>query len=48
MRLEDCRAELGVLLGEERLAGASLLIFANKQDLPVAEPQQRPRRPTAG
>eukprot|EP00040_Diaphanoeca_grandis_P018084 m.95061 g.95061 ORF g.95061 m.95061 type:complete len:185 (-) comp26783_c0_seq2:29-583(-) len=34
MRLEDCRAELQVLLQEERLAGASLLIFANKQDLP--------------
>ncbi|KAK4685732.1 ADP-ribosylation factor-like protein 2, partial [Tremellales sp. Uapishka_1] len=33
MRLEDCKAELGGLLGEERLAGASLLVFANKQDL---------------
>lgn len=27
------KEELKVLLGEERLAGASLLIFANKQDL---------------
>ncbi|KNE58465.1 small GTP-binding protein domain [Allomyces macrogynus ATCC 38327] len=35
-RLEDCRAELHALLLEERLAGASLLVFANKQDLPGA------------
>ncbi|KAI9224424.1 ADP-ribosylation factor-like 2-like protein [Blastocladiella britannica] len=35
-RLEDCRAELHSLLLEERLAGASLLVFANKQDLPGA------------
>eukprot|EP00729_Bicosta_minor_P008950 gene8950-16320_t len=34
LRLKDCKEELKVLLGEERLAGASLLIFANKQDLP--------------
>lgn len=34
MRLKDCRAELHVLLKEERMAGASLLVFANKQDLP--------------
>ena len=33
-RLEDCRAELHALLGEERLLGATLLVFANKQDLP--------------
>ena len=32
-RLEDCRDELHNLLKEERLAGATLLIFANKQDL---------------
>ena len=32
-RLEDCRAELHNLLKEERLTGATLLIFANKQDL---------------
>ena len=33
-RLEDCRTELAALLGEERLLGATLLVFANKQDLP--------------
>jgi len=32
-RLEDCRQELHKLLMEERLAGATLLIFANKQDV---------------
>eukprot|EP00850_Spirogloea_muscicola_P024357 SM000688S20533 [mRNA] locus=s688:101:1086:+ [translate_table: standard] len=32
-RLQDCRAELQGLLQEERLAGASLLILANKQDV---------------
>ena len=32
-RLEDCRDELHNLLKEERLVGATLLIFANKQDL---------------
>jgi hypothetical protein len=32
-RLDACRAELHSLLGQEKLAGASLLIFANKQDL---------------
>jgi len=32
-RLEVCRDELFSLLGQEKLAGASLLIFANKQDL---------------
>ncbi|CDF33531.1 Putative uncharacterized protein [Chondrus crispus] len=32
-RLADCRKELEGLLKEERLAGASLLILANKQDL---------------
>ncbi|KAI9030333.1 putative ADP-ribosylation factor-like 2-like protein [Hyaloraphidium curvatum] len=35
-RITDARAELGELLKEERLAGASLLVFANKQDLPGA------------
>ncbi|KAG2435451.1 hypothetical protein HYH02_011951 [Chlamydomonas schloesseri] len=35
-RLEDCRAELHNLLGEERLFGATLLIFANKQDIASA------------
>ncbi|KAM0788682.1 hypothetical protein ACM66B_002779 [Microbotryomycetes sp. NB124-2] len=33
-RLRDCRDELKSLLQEERLAGASLLVFANKQDIP--------------
>ncbi|PXF48099.1 ADP-ribosylation factor-like protein 2 [Gracilariopsis chorda] len=32
-RLSDCRAELETILMEERLAGASLLVLANKQDL---------------
>lgn len=36
LRLKDCVAELATLLQEERLAGASLLILANKQDLPGA------------
>lgn len=35
-RLEDCKAELHALLQEERLAGASLLIFLNKLDIPTA------------
>ena len=35
-RLEDCRKELQGLLQEERLLGATLLVFANKQDLPGA------------
>ena len=32
-RLQVCRDELHQLLGQEKLAGSSLLIFANKQDL---------------
>jgi len=36
VRLELCRQELEALLTEERLAGASLLILANKQDVPSA------------
>ncbi|KAJ8683198.1 hypothetical protein QAD02_018990 [Eretmocerus hayati] len=35
-RLEDCKEEMHKLLQEERLEGATLLIFANKQDLPGA------------
>lgn len=35
-RLEDCKVELLRVLGQEKLAGATLLIFANKQDLPGA------------
>lgn len=34
LRLNDCKSELHGLLLEERLSGATLLIFANKQDLP--------------
>ena len=32
-RLQDCKKELNSLLQEERLLGATLLVFANKQDL---------------
>ncbi|XP_014672161.1 PREDICTED: ADP-ribosylation factor-like protein 2 [Priapulus caudatus] len=35
-RLLDCKRELHSLLQEERLSGATLLVFANKQDLPGA------------
>ena len=35
-RLEDCKEELHKLLQEERILGASLLVLANKQDLPGA------------
>jgi signal recognition particle receptor subunit beta len=35
-RLGDCAAELSGILLEERLFGATLLIFANKQDIPSA------------
>ena len=35
-RLQDCKDEFDKLLEEEKLAGATLLIFANKQDLPGA------------
>ena len=33
LRMNDCKNELHSLLLEERLAGATLLIFANKQDI---------------
>jgi len=33
LRMQDCREELHSLLQEDRLAGASLIILANKQDL---------------
>ncbi|KAJ1032312.1 hypothetical protein NDA18_001799 [Ustilago nuda] len=36
VRLTDCKEELDKLLEEERLHGATILIFANKQDLPGA------------
>eukprot|EP00918_Siedleckia_nematoides_P029179 GHVU01062845.1.p1 GENE.GHVU01062845.1~~GHVU01062845.1.p1 ORF type:complete len:185 (+),score=23.48 GHVU01062845.1:270-824(+) len=35
-RMQDCKQEMETLLLEERLAGATLLVFANKQDLPGA------------
>ena len=35
-RLEDCKEELHALLSEEKLVGATLLILANKQDIPGA------------
>lgn len=35
-RLAICRGELHNLLTQEKLAGSSLLVFANKQDLPGA------------
>lgn len=37
-RLQDCERELRALLQEERLAGATLLVLANKCDLPGALP----------
>ncbi|XP_063699128.1 ADP-ribosylation factor-like protein 2 [Culicoides brevitarsis] len=41
MRLDACKEELGKLLQEERLAGATLLVLANKQDMPGAlSPQE--------
>ncbi|KAI0052622.1 ARF/SAR superfamily [Auriscalpium vulgare] len=33
LRMQDCKEELHNLLQEDRLAGASLLVFANKQDI---------------
>ncbi|XP_022103152.1 ADP-ribosylation factor-like protein 2 isoform X1 [Acanthaster planci] len=39
-RLLDCKKELHSLLLEERLAGATLLVFANKQDLPGSLPAE--------
>nr|CEL65463.1 TPA: ADP-ribosylation factor domain-containing protein, putative [Neospora caninum Liverpool] len=35
-RMDVCREELHKLMKEERLAGATLLVFANKQDVPSA------------
>lgn len=37
-RLADCARELKSLLREERLAGATLLVLANKSELPGALP----------
>lgn len=38
VRMPDCRRELETVLQEERLAGATLLVLANKQDLAGALP----------
>ncbi|KGB78929.2 ADP-ribosylation factor-like 2 [Cryptococcus deuterogattii R265] len=43
MRMNDCRNELKELLHEERLAGATLLVFANKQDLAGSMPLEEIR-----
>eukprot|EP01063_Lacrimia_lanifica_P040280 TRINITY_DN9087_c0_g2_i1.p1 TRINITY_DN9087_c0_g2~~TRINITY_DN9087_c0_g2_i1.p1 ORF type:complete len:179 (+),score=77.49 TRINITY_DN9087_c0_g2_i1:51-587(+) len=40
-RMSDCQRELMALLDEEKLAGATLLIFMNKQDLPTALPKEK-------
>lgn len=40
-RLANCASELRLLLQEERLAGATLLVLANKQDLPGALSSQQ-------
>ena len=40
-RLEDCKSELHNLLKEERLAGATLLVLANKQDQLSAKTAQQ-------
>lgn len=37
-RMEDCHRELRSLICEEKLLGTSLLVLANKQDLPGALP----------
>ena len=42
-RLNDCKKELHLLLQQERLAGASLLVFANKQDIAGALTQHEIR-----
>lgn len=34
LRLEDTKAELHALLRQEKLMGATLLVFCNKQDIP--------------
>ena len=33
VRLSDCKVELQKILKQEKLAGATLLIFCNKQDI---------------
>ena len=41
-RLDEAAEELGLLLGEEELAGVPTLIYANKQDLLNAATARRP------
>jgi ADP-ribosylation factor-like protein 2 len=43
-RMGDCADELHKLLKEERLAGATLLVLANKQDAPGSIPVQEIER----
>ncbi|KAF2247154.1 ADP-ribosylation factor [Trematosphaeria pertusa] len=43
-RIDDCRHELEGLLQEERLMGASLLVFKNKSDVPGAMTEDDVRR----
>ncbi|KAF2276833.1 ADP-ribosylation factor [Westerdykella ornata] len=43
-RIDDCRQELAGLLLEERLAGASLLVFKNKSDVPGAMTEDEVRK----
>lgn len=39
-RLQDCRDELRSIVCEEKLLGTTLLVFANKQDLPGTLPPE--------
>ncbi|KAF2259929.1 ARF/SAR superfamily [Lojkania enalia] len=43
-RMDDCRQELEGLLLEERLMGASLLVFKNKSDVPGAMTEDEVRQ----
>ncbi|KAF2624841.1 ADP-ribosylation factor [Macroventuria anomochaeta] len=43
-RIGDCRHELAGLLLEERLSGASLLVFKNKSDVPGAMSEDEVRK----
>merc|ERR1712210_213819 len=47
-RLETCKEELSQLLLEERLDGATLLVMANKQDLPGAASVDEKKTPWTG
>jgi small GTP-binding protein len=43
-RIVEAREELQRMLNEDELRDAILLVFANKQDLPVSYPLQHPMR----